>query len=198
VLILERAVFLHVPKTGGTWVRRALEHAGVDFHNFLVDNDIHADLSYCPCPERFKFGFVRHPFGVYGSYWRFKMNAGWDPENPFDQDCRNDSFEGFVAGVLDQYPGWCGQMFEDYVGPPHAEIEFIERFEHLADDLVKALRLAGEVFDERRLREVPPVNSTSWPAGRKGWSPALFERVARAEQPCLSRFGYSQEMWNPR
>jgi hypothetical protein len=83
-------------------------------------------------------------------------------------------------------------MFEEYVGPPENEIEFVGRFERLADDLVRALHFAGETFDERKLREGPPLNTTTWPDGKRGWSDALFEQVGDAEQSCLARFGYSR------
>jgi len=55
MLILPRSCFLHVPKTGGSWVKAAIAAAGIPFEEFTVEGDVHADLSYCPCPDRFKF-----------------------------------------------------------------------------------------------------------------------------------------------
>ena len=156
MLILQSACFLHVPKTGGSWVRSAIMAARIPYSEFLVDDDPHCDLSYCPCPEKFLFAFVRHPLDVYRSYWRFKKGRHWDPRNPFDMDCRADAFVPFVEHVLDKYPGWCSTMFEDYVGPPEREIAFVGRYERLVDDLVTALRLGGVTFDERRIRTHPP------------------------------------------
>jgi Sulfotransferase family len=191
MLILANAVFLHVPKTGGTWVREALHASGAAFDEYFVDGDQHADLSYCPCPDKLKFAFVRHPCGVYASYWRFKMAEGWDLRNPFDAECAATSFPDFVQGVLNKQPGWCSRMFEDYVGPPDRQIEFIGRFERLPDDLVHALRLAGEAFDERALRETPHANVSSWPPRDARWSRSLAEAVRRAERDAFDRFGYS-------
>lgn len=197
MLIFSNAVFLHVPKTGGTWVREACRAAGASFSEYLVDNDLHGDLSYCPCPERFKFAFVRHPCDLYSSYWRFKMVEGWDPLNPFDMDCHADTFEGFVRKVLSVYPGWCSRMFEDYVGRPASEIQFIGRFERLADDLVLALCEAGESFDEAPLRALPARNVSTWPGGRSAWTRALASAIHESERDAFARFHYSLDVWSP-
>ena len=188
MLIFQRAVFLHVPKTGGSWVTMAARTAGCRFENFAVDGDNHADLSYCPHRDRFIFAFVRHPLALYRSYWRFKIGGGWDARNPFDMDCRADTFQAFVENVVTRYPGWCSSMFEDYVGPPDRPIDFIGRHETLADDLVRALRTAGEPFDEGMLRATPPVNASR--PYEAIWTPALVDAVVESEERTLRRFGY--------
>jgi hypothetical protein len=191
VLIFANAVFLHVPKTGGTWVKAAVSNAGIEFEEHLVDGDIHGDLSYCPFRDRFIFAFVREPLSVYQAYWRFKMTAGWDQRNPFDGDCAAPTFDGFVENVLRLEPAWCSRMFEDYVGrTPADEISFIGRFEALADDLVRALEMIGARFDEGVIRSTPPVNVSTVSRELTRWSPELAARVKRSEQRALLRFGY--------
>src|SRR5438876_9097192 len=105
MLIFKDAVFLHVPKTGGTWVKAAVTNARLDFEDYIVDGDPHGDLSNCPFRDRFIFAFVREPLSRYRSYWRFKMgqfqmNTDWDTRNPFDEACAALTFEGFVENVL--------------------------------------------------------------------------------------------------
>ena len=198
MLFTQNAVFLHVPKTGGSWVRDALLAAGIPRDEYLVDGDQHADLSYCPHPERFKFAFVRHPLSLYRSYWRYKMGtygtSDWDVRNPFDVDCAATTFDAFVRNVLAKYPGWCTQMFEDYTGPLHGQIEFVGRFERLADELVVALRLAGETFDETLLRQTPRTNVSWWPAQEAQWSAELASAVLAAEWAAIVRFGYDRTL----
>jgi len=76
MLIFPTAVFLHVPKTGGKWVKAAVANAGLEFTEWNAHGDIHNDLSYCPHRDRFVFAFVREPLSLYQSYWRFKAGAG--------------------------------------------------------------------------------------------------------------------------
>jgi hypothetical protein len=165
--------------------------AGIPLTEFFVDGDPHCDLSYCPCPEKFLFAFVRQPLDVYRSYWRFKRARGWDGRNPFDVDCRADAFGRFVEQVLEKYPGWCSRMFEDYVGPRGREIAFVGRYERLADDLVTALRLGRVPFDEPTIRRHPPQNVSTWPTTDAVWCPELAERVRVAEAEAFERFGYA-------
>jgi hypothetical protein len=188
VLIFRNAVFLHVPKTGGSWVKAAVLRAGLQFEEYLVDGDIHGDLSYCPFRSRFLFAFVREPCSLYQSYWRYKARAGWDERNPFDVDCAAPTFEGFVENVVRLEPAWCSRMFEDYVGPPEGEIGFVGRFESLADDLVRALRLAHESFDERLIRETAPTNVS---AGLAVCPPGLIAEIRASERRAITRFGYT-------
>jgi hypothetical protein len=193
VLIFRSAVFLHVPKTGGIWVREVVKTLGLQAEPYLVDGDIHGDLSYCPCPTKFTFAFVRHPHDLYRSYWRFKMSEGWDPRNPFDMDCRDDRFDAFVDNVLARYPAWCSSMFEDYVGPPNRPISFIGRFDCLRSDLALALRLAGEPVDDAIVAAEPARNPSVVSADLARWTPDRFKAVAQSERRAFERFGYAPE-----
>jgi hypothetical protein len=191
VLIFSNAVFLHVPKTGGTWVKAAVARAGIEFDEYIVDGDIHGDLSYCPCRDRFTFAFVREPLSLYQAYWRFKTMVGWDARNPFDMDTQATAFDAWVENVLRLEPAWCSRMFEDYVGrTPEEGIDFVGRYESLADDLVRALRMIGISFHEQAIRETPPVNVSNVSHALTQWKAELAARVRTSEQRAIARFGY--------
>jgi hypothetical protein len=192
VLIFRNAVFLHVPKTGGTWVKAAVANAGIEFDEYIVDGDIHGDLSYCPYKDRFIFAFVREPLSLYQAYWRFKIMVGWDSRNPFDMSTQAPAFESWVEKVLQLEPAWCSRMFEDYVGrTPADQISFIGRYESLTDDLVRALRMAGMSFTEQAIRATPPVNVSNVSHELTRWSPDLAGRVRNSERRAIDRFGYA-------
>jgi hypothetical protein len=98
VLLKCKAVFLHLPKTGGTFIRKVFRSLDLVRFNFSRD---HADMKrviniYDHYPgnywcrsiqfggnvqkhinQSFKFCFVRHPFDWYASYWRFNTDLGW-------------------------------------------------------------------------------------------------------------------------
>ena len=195
MLILRNAVFLHVPKTGGTWIKAAIANTGIGYEEYLVDGDPHGDLSYCPVRDRFTFAFVREPLSLYQSYWRYKMGRSnmttdWDARNPFDVKCAAATFEGFVENVLLFEPAWCSRMFEDYVGPSTDEIDFVGRFECLTRDLGRALHLSRTSFDERAILNTPALNVSTVNSDLARWSDALAQRVRRSERDALLRFGY--------
>jgi hypothetical protein len=98
ILLHGGATFLHIPKTGGSWVTKTL------YENNLVKTSFshkHADMErvlnfsrhYCgnyirqsiklqtnlqkEIENSFKFCFVRNPFQWYESYWRYACGVNW-------------------------------------------------------------------------------------------------------------------------
>jgi len=189
MLVLDNACFIHFPKTGGTWVRQALLQAGVPFEDY-TGNHAHIGYKECPFNDRFRFAFVRHPVAYFRSYWQFKMTAGWDPDNAFDMECQTDDFERFVVDVTTRYPGGYGHNIVHALGEHDTEIDFIGRFEHLADDLVRALQLCGTRFDEAKLRATRPRNVSNKHSYPVVFTQELKDRIVHAERPMMARFGY--------
>ena len=69
-LITPRTRFLHIPKTGGTWVTLALQVAGVPcqivWTRLGPGSRGHATLEQTTAySDRFTFAFVRHPLDLY-------------------------------------------------------------------------------------------------------------------------------------
>ena len=190
-LMLPRSVFYHIPKTGGTWVRQAIKNAGiptvelgdspdpgVNKHNRFVSVDTMG---------RFTFAFVRHPLDWYVSFWSYRMRTGWKDEDCLDPYMSKD-FEEFMHGVLRNLPGQLSRRFEKYVGPPPGVLDFVGRQENLAEDLIRAVRSAGEEFDEGKILGTPPVNVS---VNRPGYSSDLLRAVLESEYPAMVRFGYA-------
>lgn len=102
-LIHENTVFLHIPKTGGVWVERALREAGIPIKRFghehgtydrMLEEEMTCDgylpsrlarrihrglrrMGREPAPPR-RFCFVRNPLKWYESFWRYKMDLKWE------------------------------------------------------------------------------------------------------------------------
>lgn len=190
MLILPRSCFLHVPKTGGSWVKRAILAAGVPAQEHSRDGYTHLGLADCPVPGLFRFAFVRNPLALYRSYWQFKQTVGWDDANDLDCQCRDDRFEVFVRQVLEKFPGIYSRTLKEFVGPADAPIEFIGRYENLVEDLVRALSLAGEDFDAAAVRALPPYNVSDKRKAPAVYTPDLEAAVRLAEAEAFARFGY--------
>lgn len=202
------SVFLHVPKTGGSWVTSVLHDAG------LVQREatkMHADLdrfamwiaskNYRP-GGRFLFCFVRNPVTWYESWFRFMSQpgigwrdwgavdsgfVGWHPNVMLNGVAHGD-FDAFVRDVMRRRPGYATEMMGWYTKP---SISFVGRQETLRDDLIEALGRTGIRIDEDRVRSAAPVLVSD--AAPVVWDPKLKEEMARLEYAGLVRYGYSLE-----
>jgi hypothetical protein len=187
-LINERFRFLHLPKAGGSWATEAMSAAGVvaarpphvPFHGGLAQTQ---DFS-----DRFTFAFIRHPLEFWLSYWGYRMRTGWDRDNAIDVVAGSADFSEFVDAIVEQCAGMASEIYESFVGRSGEEIDFVGRYERLTDDLCTALRLAGEEFDEQRLRSHPPVNRTDFSRYAACYTPESAARMAAAEGGAIERF----------
>lgn len=163
----DKSIFYHIPKTGGTWVKLAMRHSGLQLgrgknlrrtgHPFSLKRE-HAtpDVIVDKHKEgRFSFCFVRHPVEWMRSSWAFRYRIRGVGSTAPIHKLWVDEFQPFVLNVLKQYPdGYVTQLYQYYVGVSADGVDFIGRQENLVDALVRALTLAGEDFDEQALRSV--------------------------------------------
>lgn len=192
-LVLANSLFVHIPKTGGTWVRKALEAAGVPWKRTGSDAHVPFHVIESAVEGRFTFAFVRHPVSWYQSYWAFRM-AALDRygRTPFDEHLSAD-FNEFVANHCTHRPGALPEPYEGYAGWP-VRLDRVGRCERLAGGLVEALTLAGERFDPEVIRACAPANvSPAEFKGSTGYRDATRELFLRAERDVLARYGYGSE-----
>jgi hypothetical protein len=192
-LITPRMLFLHVPKTGGTWVSAALAAAGVEFAPLWTrlgpGSRGHATLEQCRAyrDDRFSFAYVRHPLDLLRSRWAGSMRDGW-PENRLLHAARADDFATFAERVVARYPGFMSRRFEEFTGPADAPISFVGRYETLVDDLVRALEGAGERFDEAAVRGQAPLNRNDYTNHQAVYDLPLARLVAESEHVAITRW----------
>ena len=192
-LLTPRTRILHVPKTGGTWVWRALEAAGVEIEVLGEPppnpKTNHLDLSRTEeYADRFTIAFVRHPLDWWRSLWAYRMRTEWDPKGRIDSVARSEDFNTFIEQVVERLPGDLETQFARYIGPPSRPIAFVGRFESLADDLVHALEMAEEEFDEQMLRSHPPDNVNDYVRFPALYRPDVAARLAKSERAVIERF----------
>jgi hypothetical protein len=101
-IIGTNSVFIHVPKTGGVWVEKAMKAAGIKTSRFghehgVYDRMIEEEMTFNGwIPSRIarrihrgmrrmgfekqpprRFCFVRNPLTWYESFWRYKIDLNW-------------------------------------------------------------------------------------------------------------------------
>lgn len=193
-LMLPRSIFFHVQKTDGNWIREAIARAGIPHKEVGPSREFepnrHVTFRSVETRGKFLFAFVRHPLAWYTSFWIYRMFNGWRIDDVLDP-CLSPDFETFLQNVLRRFPkGHLTQRYELYLGPSPGVLDFVGRTERLADDLVRALRLAGEEFNEERLRRTPFQSSSLL---RHVISDRLKAALLCSERRVLERFGYSED-----
>lgn len=196
-IILPNSTFLHIPRTGGTWVRRVLSE------NRLIESELRSETrqesseysvnSWHMVPENVSnaFCFVRHPATWYQSYWAYKQDtSSWSHTNPFDQQCADDYFLEFVKKALASYPvGYVTWLYEFYT----ENSGFVGRQENLRNDLIAALQWAGEDYALDGIESITPKNvSTAERRGLAKYDGETLEKVLKIESKIINKYGYSR------
>lgn len=189
------AAFVHVPKTGGSWVRACLRNAGIARGE--------TGRRHGPVGEAraggagFVFAFVRDPASWLQSAWAYgeaKRERGdpaawgdWRGMFRFPEDGR---FSTFIDRYLAADPGFVSKMFDRLTDGA----DFVGRQETLCVDLVRALSEAGVPYCVGRLRGGRPrkvvSRSPEW-TDRVRYDPAALAAVRDAEAWGIRRWGYS-------
>lgn len=193
----DKSVFYYIPRTGSVWVSEMIR----------VNNKNAKDVTERPAKVKnenytkylfglfnrhtapklkddlFSFCFVRHPIAWYASLWRAVMGRTRGIDQRFAlADCWSNSFEEFVSNSLNKYPkGFLTQMYRYF-----DNVDFIGRHENLREDLITALTLAGEKFDEDMIRNQPAVNVANY--NEVELSKELTERITENEKWVIDKF----------
>ncbi len=127
--LVKGGAFLHIPKTGGTWVFNVLSRSGLvrvtigQAHNFGHH-------------EKWAFTVVRDPVQWWLSLWRQRVDSGFEgmgAEHPlYPLACLDTTdIEVWIDRAAREFPGFCGQLYQQYVG----RSKFVLQTEHLAEQL---------------------------------------------------------------
>ena len=196
--LLPHCLILHIPKTGSDWVRAACQEAVKG--PICEIGEWHCDLQTAK-QILLKKGleipligtFVRNPLDWYRSAWMYWKETGRFPRPEDAPQVETDNFECFVRNCMAVEPqGYISTLYEQFTGLIPGEISVIGKQENLVDDLIRLLKLAGEDFDEGKLRAVKSKNV----AGNKtdltfpGYSFDLTQKVIQFERCTFERYGY--------
>lgn len=204
-LVTDRSVFLHVPKCAGIFIRHIYTIAKIP-HYELGEQHSHFPeiLRYKPeefFKDKFIFSFVRHPLTWYQSRWAFRMKHGWKAQHPLDFHCASNDFRVFVERLLNYKPtGWLTWECQSFIDQCPRPVDFVGRTENLVDDAIRALTMAGEVFNPDLVRKCPRINDSDLDGKpSKYWATYTSElsaRVMAVESEVINRY-YSNFVVDP-
>jgi len=190
-------IFLHIPKTGGSWFREAIKlatgkpysHVGQQHSHFPeLANHINPDT----IKSAYYFAFVRHPITWYQSRWAFRVKHGWHMSHPIDRNCSSNDFREWVDNLLIHKPGWVSTLYKVYIERvPSGEIN-VGTMENLVTDATNILQNAGVEFDEQKFIDAGRINDSSMGEMSSKqlakYTPELLQRVLDAEKYAIDLY----------
>jgi len=136
--------FAHIPKCGGTWVRKVMEYMKLEITGDFGGNHAPAPEGH---PEWTTFTFVRHPATWLASWWAHEMRHGWPDDGPLPESWtgktpyermvevmgqyKSDDFNQFACALEAERPGYVSRFFKTFT----ANCDVIGKQENLQRDL---------------------------------------------------------------
>lgn len=124
--------FLHLPKTGGSWVYDVLCAGGV------VGPAVGGHEHSWNHREQWAFTVLRDPVDWWISIWKHRMDNNWCPWSGGDmhplwetEHFREDDLKDWIARAAAEFPGYCGKVYALYA----ANSKFQLQTEHLKEHL---------------------------------------------------------------
>lgn len=209
-----KALFVHIPRTGGMWVNSALTAANISvsrwnqtFATSLPKK--HALISHVPPDNRasvnVSFSFVRHPLDYYKSVWTYLKTKGagnrqkmledfsWHPfQKPIEQWSEGIDFVSWCLRMCEHEPGWMARLVDLYVGPAGGEFcRYIGRTEKLEEDFCSIMSLLGYEVDRAKLP--PKANTNEYDPNYPYWKAQDHAKaVLNSEVDIIDRFYLGQ------
>jgi len=173
----KKALFLHVPRTGGTWIKEAMYRGGIPMDKWGRVGEPYRPKKHTLIPHirpelwgrvGLVFAFVRHPVDYYISVWRFTTRSWKNRPDEMHRLTKGNKqviaiseailrwkpdFSEWLDEMIEEEPGWATRWFERFVGPPKGEFcYFIGRTETLEQDTEDVLTKLGygDLWNTRR------------------------------------------------
>lgn len=205
-LLESKALFLHVPRTGGSWVERAIDLCQIKRVGWLEKQPLYLPRKHCLLSHYHRtemakvdyvFAFVRHPVAYYESVWKWlgrnrnfmQSHWRWHPHRAAGELYRPE-FDDWVDAMLTNEPLWCTRLFEQYVGPPGGEFcNYIGRTETLARDFREVMEHLGHEENVKLHRpELEALGKVNNIDRKLSWSAPLLAKVLETERSVIERF----------
>jgi|TARA_R110000803_G_scaffold157124_1_gene221575 hypothetical protein len=179
-LELQKSLFFHLPRTGGSWINLALKDISVPIDPLKKVRYGHVPFYHCSNHKKFSFSFIRNPFDWYKSLYSFFTNY-----NMFSRPCEINVFvQDFILKGFGLYHNTLDFFGNDY------EIDFIGKYENLTSDLIKAMTLAGEVFDKETILNLSQTVVGGYPKCEDRLNDTTKDLIYKFDKKVFDTFGY--------
>jgi len=186
----DKAVFVHIPKTGGTTVSKYLfDQFGKKIMRVNGKKVGHIPVGFIE-KDLFRFAFIRDPHKWWESVYKMLLStkrdmfyyAGFQPLSIVHPLICND-FNKFIERIIEHLPGFYCQLLKMYIGHQYDGLEFVGRTERLEDDLCKVLDKLKVKYDKDKLYAMPKHGNRKMGIE---WKPKLKEKIKSLEKDYYS------------
>lgn len=184
-----RSIFIHLPKTAGTSVSKAL--------GLPSSRHVPAEAYRIANPGKFarffKFAFVRNPYDRLVSSYTFLNNGGMNEDDARFAKHHLQPYESFEHFVLEGLARHSEVQYWVHFRPQSNFIcdskgknlmDFTGRFEQISEDYSVIANRLGKA------RDLPVTNQSRRGDYREAYSPELIDIVSRLYAEDLKTFGY--------
>lgn len=156
---ISKAIILHIPKTGGSWIRGYLNETDMNHHckdielAHISGEALRQIIGYT---EDLVCCFIRHPLTWYISYWETKQRIP-DRRGGYLDTIVDLPFHEFLHNIIKYYPGYLTEFFNGYI----ERCRFIGKQENLRDDLENLFTYLRIPYNKEYLHRRPDENVIS-------------------------------------
>lgn len=186
----QRAIFFHVPKTGGRFIEQYLR-SKVTVQQIGARHSTMFSSGPKVYDKNFMFMFIREPSDWYRSYWDMKMrdklngenwyylekHLPWHPCWEIDPYCGSNDLDTFVenCGKLN---GYLNRMYQQFIGQGRLRVDVICDYSCFVDEFSDVLKILEINHDKDKLAKLPRVNQAK---KRSEISEAVKEKINKIE-----------------
>ncbi|QQE11248.1 hypothetical protein JD969_17390 [Planctomycetota bacterium] len=221
LLLKNNAVFLHIPKTGGNWVRKVLEqqklikreighkHCDIDrvlYDPYLTVNPIRSTSWVMSgrkptYPQPYTFCFVRHPIAWYESWFNYMTKRGWNDwphrKGPIDwHPCaplNKAANTDFRIFIYNIITQQPGYVTQLYSWYTKRGVTYVGKQESLVEDMIRILIDMKVDFNEQEIRDLSPINVSSSSTNSLSWDSQLQDEILKLEHSVLRQYKYATQ-----
>jgi hypothetical protein len=210
-IINNKFCFLHIPKTGGNWVRTVLRESGIKqiksneiskhaTYDLLVTQKTKSIFSRYSNREINYFCVVRHPLLWYQSWFNYQHTRGWknwgeggnlNPRkwhclSPLNMPPQKD-FNEFLTLVNRNTPGFLTHLYYSYTLPSNARVL---KNENLREDVFQLNRQWRLGIDEELILNTKTINASK--KSNIFWTEKNLVDTIENERSLFKKYDYSE------